>query len=100
MYKLYGSLTSRSFRVMWMLEELGLDYEYDACGPRTEEIYALNPSGKVPVPENRGQSPQTPNPNARADSRCRLSSVKKVIFPKRSARNNAQARCHRSAPRT
>jgi len=49
MYKLYGSLTSRSFRVMWMLEELGVDYEYVAAYPQTEEIYALNPSGKVPV---------------------------------------------------
>ena len=49
MYKLYGSLTSRSFRVMWMLEELDLDYEHIATGPRTEEIYAFNPSGKVPV---------------------------------------------------
>lgn len=49
MYKLFGSLTSRSFRVMWMLEELGLDYEHVASSPRTEEIYALNPSGKVPV---------------------------------------------------
>jgi len=49
MYKLFGSLSSRSFRVCWMFEELGLDYEHVATGPRTEEIYSLNPSGKVPV---------------------------------------------------
>ncbi|MCP4185851.1 MAG: glutathione S-transferase family protein [Hyphomicrobiales bacterium] len=49
MYKLFGSLSSRSFRVMWMLEELGLEYEHVAASPRTEEIYSLNPGGKVPV---------------------------------------------------
>jgi len=49
MYTLVGSPKSRAFRVLWMLEELGVDYEIEAVGPRTPEILALNPSGKLPV---------------------------------------------------
>ncbi|MBL4732277.1 MAG: glutathione S-transferase family protein [Rhizobiaceae bacterium] len=49
MYTLIGSPKTRSFRVLWMLEELGLEYQVEAVGPRTPEILALNPSGKLPV---------------------------------------------------
>ncbi len=49
MYKLIGSPKSRTFRVIWMFEELGLDYEIVNAGPRTEEIIRYNPSGKVPA---------------------------------------------------
>lgn len=35
-------------RVYWMLEELGLDYEMALIGPRSDEVKAFNPSGKVP----------------------------------------------------
>lgn len=49
MLKLIGSPKARGFRVLWMLEELGLDYELDASGPHTESVLAVNPSGKVPV---------------------------------------------------
>ncbi len=49
MYKLLGSPKTRSFRVLWMLEELGVDYEHAAISPRSEEILSINPSGKVPA---------------------------------------------------
>ncbi|MDK3071586.1 glutathione S-transferase family protein [Sedimentitalea sp. JM2-8] len=49
MYKVYGSVTSRAFRVLWMLEEIGEPYDYIKAGPRSEAVTALNPSGKIPV---------------------------------------------------
>jgi glutathione S-transferase len=48
MYKLLGSKKSRAFRVLWMLEELGVEYEFNASSPRSDEVRALNPSGKIP----------------------------------------------------
>ncbi|WP_372603055.1 glutathione S-transferase family protein [Actibacterium sp.] len=49
MYQVIGTLKSRTLRVLWMLEELGLTYEHIKAGPRSDEARALNPSGKVPV---------------------------------------------------
>lgn len=49
MYKVFGSVTSRAFRVLWMLEEIGQPYEFIKAGPHSEAVLALNPSGKVPV---------------------------------------------------
>ncbi|MEM9854732.1 MAG: glutathione S-transferase family protein [Pseudomonadota bacterium] len=49
MYELHGSPRSRAFRAIWMLEELGVDYTHHNTPPRSPEIYALNPLGKVPV---------------------------------------------------
>lgn len=49
MYELFGSPTSRSFRVMWALEELGQPYTLTKAAPHSETVLALNPSGKVPV---------------------------------------------------
>lgn len=46
---LYGGPKSRAFRVIWMLEELGLDYAHSLAAPRSDEVIALNGSGKVPV---------------------------------------------------
>jgi glutathione S-transferase len=34
---------------MWLLEELGLSYEHASHPPRSEEVCALNPLGKIPV---------------------------------------------------
>lgn len=48
MYKVIGTSKNRSMRVYWMLEELGLDYEMALIGPRSDEVKAFNPSGKVP----------------------------------------------------
>ena len=54
MITLYGLPRSRSLRVSWMLEELGLDWHYhyvnfQAGEQRSEEFLALNPCGKVPA---------------------------------------------------
>ncbi|MCB1313600.1 MAG: glutathione S-transferase family protein [Sedimentitalea sp.] len=49
MYTLYGSPSSRAFRVLWMLEELELPFEFVPSKPRSDEVLALNPSGKIPV---------------------------------------------------
>ncbi len=44
-----GPVASRTFRVLWMLEELGLAYDHHPEMPRSERVRALNPLGKVPV---------------------------------------------------
>jgi glutathione S-transferase len=49
MYKVIGSVASRTFRVLWMLEELGQPYEHVPARPRSEDVVAVNPAGKVPV---------------------------------------------------
>lgn len=49
MYRVIGPLKTRAFRVIWMLEELGLPYDHDPQVPRSAEVQALNPGGKVPV---------------------------------------------------
>ncbi len=49
MYTLIGSPSSRAFRVLWMLEELELEYELVRAAPQSAEIRAINPSGKVPA---------------------------------------------------
>lgn len=52
--KLYHCKQSRSCRVLWFLEELGLAYEmeelpFDPKALRSVDYLALNPFGKVPV---------------------------------------------------
>ena len=49
MYQLIGSPRTRAIRVIWMFEEIGVDYELVPAGPHTGDVNALNPSGKVPV---------------------------------------------------
>ena len=49
MYKLLGSPKTRAARVMWMLEELGVDYEINPCGPQDPAVTAVSPTGKIPV---------------------------------------------------
>ncbi len=54
MIRLYGSPRTRANRVMWLLEEMGLEYElreaFEKPGdPPTEEVQRLNPNAKVPV---------------------------------------------------
>lgn len=46
---LVGTRKSRSFRPLWCLEELGLDYTHRVALPRSDEVRALNPVGKIPV---------------------------------------------------
>ncbi|MEO9649520.1 MAG: glutathione S-transferase [Roseobacter sp.] len=49
MYKVVGAAKSRAFRVMWMLEELGQDYEHLPVSPRSEEAVKFNSLGKIPA---------------------------------------------------
>jgi len=53
MIKLYGVAASRAARCLWMLEELGVEYEHvpinfsDEC--KTPEYLKLNPNGHIPT---------------------------------------------------
>ena len=55
MIKLYGGPMSRAFRVMWMLDELGLKYEHvsfdhkKVMTHKSAEYLAINPNGHVPT---------------------------------------------------
>ena len=49
MYKVLGIAQSRTFRVLWMLEEIGECYEHISAKPGSNEIIKFNGSGKVPV---------------------------------------------------
>lgn len=49
MYTVVGATKSRAFRVMWMLEEMGVDFAQVAAGPRSDEAKKYNPSGKIPA---------------------------------------------------
>lgn len=49
MYKVLGSINTRTFRVLWMLEELGQPYELIQSPPRSAAVMALSPLGKIPV---------------------------------------------------
>jgi glutathione S-transferase len=52
--QLYWAPKSRSLRILWLLEEIGCDYERVLVdirsGPQTDPAFlAINPMGKVPV---------------------------------------------------
>lgn len=49
MYKILGIAKSRTFRVLWMLEEIDEGYEHIPSKPRSSEIKKFNRTGKVPV---------------------------------------------------
>lgn len=49
MYKVIGPPMTRALRVLWCLEELEQDYENIPTSPHTDEVKAINPSGKVPA---------------------------------------------------
>ncbi len=52
--RVYGSARWRSFRVIWCLEELDLDYDVVDVLPRSPEITEVNPLGQVPALETDG----------------------------------------------
>jgi glutathione S-transferase len=49
MLKVVGAVNTRAMRVLWLAEELGLDYEHVDVHPHDPAVTALNPLGKVPV---------------------------------------------------
>lgn len=49
MYKLIGTPAARPFRVLWALEELGLNYEVVPATPQSDVARQHNPAGKIPV---------------------------------------------------
>lgn len=49
MYQVIGGVSSRAFRVIWMLEELGEAFEVLSVKPHSPEAKAANPSGKIPA---------------------------------------------------
>ena len=49
MYTVIGNVRSRALRVLWMLEELGVEYDHIPALPRSAEIFEVNPLGKVPA---------------------------------------------------
>lgn len=49
MYTVVGQMRSRAFRVMWALEELGVEYTHVNVGPGTDGAKEYHPSGKIPV---------------------------------------------------
>ncbi|MFY1707197.1 glutathione S-transferase family protein [Tritonibacter scottomollicae] len=49
MYKVIGKPMTRTFRVLWALEELEQPYELEDAAPQSTEIRNYNPSGKVPA---------------------------------------------------
>lgn len=49
MYTLYGTLASRSFRVGWLLQEIGQPYRLVQAPPHSEAIRAVSPEGKIPA---------------------------------------------------
>lgn len=49
MYDVIGTRASRAFRVLWLLEEMGIEYNHLPLAPRSPEVLAANPSGKIPA---------------------------------------------------
>jgi glutathione S-transferase len=52
MLKIYGDARSRAYRCIWLLRELGLDFEQipvDLSSERDSAFLAINPNGKVPA---------------------------------------------------
>lgn len=49
MYTVIGAAKSRAFRVLWMLEEMGVAYTHVPAAPRSTEAKEHNPTGKVPA---------------------------------------------------
>ena len=55
MYTLYGYPKTRSVRVAWALEELGLPFEYSLVDLKqgqhlSEGFKAISPASKIPAP--------------------------------------------------
>lgn len=49
MYTVIGSFRTRTQRVLWACEEMGIAYEWSNARPQSEEVRAVSAAGKVPV---------------------------------------------------
>ncbi|GFE66257.1 glutathione S-transferase family protein [Litoreibacter roseus] len=49
MYKVFGTVKSRAFRVLWALQELDQPYDYVPSLPGDADVRAMNGTGKVPA---------------------------------------------------
>jgi glutathione S-transferase len=57
--KIYGIARTRAFRVLWMAEELGLEYDHfpietGPVGARQPDYLAINPNGRLPAIDDDG----------------------------------------------
>ena len=56
--KIYGAPRSRTFRVLWAAEELGIAYEHIPTdfqdGSKKPEYLAINPNGRIPAIDDEG----------------------------------------------
>ena len=60
MYRLHGFFTQNTMKPLYVLEELGIDYEFcfvdlERGENRVESFRKMNPAGKVPVLEHDGE---------------------------------------------
>jgi glutathione S-transferase len=56
---IHGSARSRTMRVLWMAEELGLDYDHDPIAfddpqLKSPDLLRMNPAGAIPTIEDDG----------------------------------------------
>ena len=49
MYTVVGNPKNRTFRVIWMLEELGQEYRIEPAAPHSDEMRRGNPGGRSPT---------------------------------------------------
>ena len=49
MLTVVGTPPSRTFRVFWALEEMGLPYTREAEHAQSDPVFALNPLGQIPI---------------------------------------------------
>lgn len=57
--KIYGAVRTRAFRVLWLAEELGLDYqriplETGPADARRPDYLGVNPTGRLPAIDDDG----------------------------------------------
>jgi glutathione S-transferase len=56
--KVYGEAQSRALRTLWMVEELGIDYEHVpttfAAGAKEPAFLEINPNGRIPAIDDDG----------------------------------------------
>lgn len=49
MITIYGAKTNRAMRVLWAAHELGIEFEHEPYKAASDELKAINPSGKSPA---------------------------------------------------